>query len=177
MPLRSRLSRAAAALVFASLDACGGGSGGGGASSPPLDDLARYVDPMIGTLGSGNVIPGPSLPHGFVKLSPDTNAGTGDIDAYEYANDKIEAFSHTHLEGPGGSFNGYSQLGVMAVVGNPGFTESAYAQRFSHASEVAGARLLRRPPSTTRACAPSSPPRHASASIATRSRPPTARGS
>ncbi|MBK7976818.1 MAG: GH92 family glycosyl hydrolase [Deltaproteobacteria bacterium] len=137
MPLRSRLSRAAAALVFASLAACGGGSGGGGASSPPLDDLARYVDPMIGTLGSGNVIPGPSLPHGFVKLSPDTNAGTGDIDAYEYANDKIEAFSHTHLEGPGGSFNGYSQLGVMAVVGNPGFTESAYAQRFSHASEVA----------------------------------------
>ncbi len=129
--MRTRL--AAVALIAVALAGCSGSS----RREVPVEDVARFVSPLIGTLGSGNAIPGPSLPHGFVKLSPDTNAGPGDIDAYEYANDRIEAFSHTHLEGPGGSYNGYSQLGVMPVVGDPGFTESGYASRFSHATEIA----------------------------------------
>ncbi len=35
-------------------------------------DLAAEVDPMIGTGGSGNVIPGALVPHGMVRASPDT---------------------------------------------------------------------------------------------------------
>jgi hypothetical protein len=41
---------------------------------PPLEDLAQYVDPFIGTDGSGNVIPGALVPHGVVRASPVTNA-------------------------------------------------------------------------------------------------------
>lgn len=134
---RSAIRRAARNVVSATLAALLAGCGGSSRSEAPVEDVARFVDPFIGTLGAGNAIPGPSLPHGFVKLSPDTNAGAGDIDAYEYANDRIEGFSHTHLEGPGGSYNGYSQLLVMPVVGDPGFTEAEYASRFSHASETA----------------------------------------
>jgi len=131
----SRLARIAAVAALALLGACSGKAGS--APHAPVPDVARFVDPMIGTLGEGNVIPGPSLPHGFVKLSPDTNAGFAAIDAYEYADDRIEGFSHTHLEGPGGSLSGYSQLLFMPVVGDPGFTEADYASRFSHASETA----------------------------------------
>src|SRR5258708_13004066 len=32
-----------------------------------------YVDTMIGTGNGGNTFPRPSLPNGFVKLSPDTD--------------------------------------------------------------------------------------------------------
>ncbi|NOZ02692.1 MAG: hypothetical protein GXP54_12505, partial [Deltaproteobacteria bacterium] len=38
----------------------------------PIPDVARWVDPFIGSKGPGNVVPGPCVPHGMVKLSPDT---------------------------------------------------------------------------------------------------------
>ena len=100
-------------------------------------DVTRYVDPFIGTRGEGNVIPGPCLPHGMVKLSPDTNAGPGSVDAYEYANDRIEGFSHTHLEGPGGRGYGYSQILLVPTTGPLAITEDAYASAFSHDTEEA----------------------------------------
>lgn len=36
---------------------------------PP--DPLHYVNPFIGTRGGGHTFPGPSLPFGMVKLSPD----------------------------------------------------------------------------------------------------------
>ena len=98
----------------------------------------QYVDPFIGTKGPGNVIPGPSLPHAMVKLSPDTNAEPGSIDAYEYSDDKIQGFSHTHLEGPGGSANGYSHLLLIPTTGEVRTSEKDYASAYSHAEETAG---------------------------------------
>ena len=100
-------------------------------------DLSAYVDPMIGTLGSGNVVPGALVPHGMVKLSPDTNAEPGSIDAYEYANDKIEGFSHTHLQGPGGSLNGYSHILFLPTTGVFAADVEDYASTFSHTGEEA----------------------------------------
>ena len=100
-------------------------------------DPARWVDPFIGSEGEGNVVPGPCLPHGMVKLSPDTDAPEGSIDAYEYADDRIEGFSHTHIEGPGGSRNGYSHILLMPTTGDVAVSEQAYASSFSHERESA----------------------------------------
>ncbi len=105
----------------------------------PIDEvpLTGLVDPMIGTGGSGNVIPGALVPHGMVRLSPDTDNDPGDVGAYAWGSPRIEGFTHTHLEGPGGGYNGYSQLLVLPQTGalevNRGQRPSAY----SHDDEVA----------------------------------------
>jgi len=104
---------------------------------PPGEDLTIYVDPMIGTSGPGNVVVGPSLPHGMVKLSPDSVVDPGDVDAYEYDSDRIEGFSHTHLQGPGGDHNGYSHILLMPVTGELLTEEADYASTFSHDDEQA----------------------------------------
>ncbi len=104
---------------------------------PPIPDLSPLVNPFIGTNGAGNVIPGPCVPRGMVKLSPDTNSGTGSIDAYEWGNDKIQGFSHTHLEGPGGGNNGYSQILVVPTTGVLKTSVDDYASAYSHDDESA----------------------------------------
>jgi len=139
--------------------ACGSGGRGGADSWRPADaagearsdissprdaafridekDLVRHVDPMIGTLGPGNVIPGALVPHGMVRLSPATREEQGSIDAYEHERDRIDGFSHTHLEGPGGSVNGYSQILFTPSVGVVKTTPEDYASSFSHDTEEA----------------------------------------
>lgn len=63
-------------------------------------DLARYVDPRIGSVGVGRTFPGPSAPFGMVKPGPDAvsmpNAGWGPMP------EKIKGFSQTHVSGTGG---------------------------------------------------------------------------
>jgi len=98
-------------------------------------DLVRYVDPFIGSLGSGNVIPGALVPHGMVRASPDTNSEGGSIDAYEYGDDLIEGFTHLHLEGPGGSLNGYNMIRLMPVGG--ALDVSDFSSTYSHDEEEA----------------------------------------
>lgn len=101
-----------------------------------LPNVAQWVDPLIGTGDPGNVVPGPCVPHGMVKLSPDTNAPAGDVGAYGYEDERIEGFTHTNLQGPGGSNNGYSHILVLPVIGEtPANTKDA-ASRFSHDDEV-----------------------------------------
>lgn len=107
-----------------------------GKQTAPFEDLTRWVDPAIGSQGDGNVVPGPCHPHGMVKLSPDTNAAVGSIDAYEWSNDRIEAFSHTHLQGPGGSNNGYSQIGVKAFTGEVPERLEGITSAFTHDDEI-----------------------------------------
>ena len=104
---------------------------------PQGEDLAALVSPLVGTLGSGNTVPGAAVPHGMVKLSPDTNAGVGDVDAYEYANDRIEGFSHTHMEGPGGSDNGYSHILLLPQTGPLRVDPDEYPSTFAHDTEEA----------------------------------------
>lgn len=99
-------------------------------------DLVSFVDPLIGTRGGGNVIPGPLLPHGLMRPSPHTVNGAGSIDAYDYSATAIQGFTHTQLEGPGGSGNGYSQILLMPTVGARDLTPSGYRSSFSHDSEI-----------------------------------------
>lgn len=119
---------------------------GDGSSADVIEDtadvypsVAKWVNTLIGTKGPGNAVPGPCVPHGMVKLSPDTDDGPGTVEGYEYDNARIEGFSHTHLEGPGGSNNGYSQVLVTAIVGPVKTSSAEYASRFDHSTEVARA--------------------------------------
>ena len=98
---------------------------------PPLPELPP-VDPFIGTVGEGNVFPGAAMPRGLVKLSPDSVLSQGAIDSYDGATDRILGFSHTHLEGPGGSFNGYSQILVTADAAPPGALPPDYGSEIDH---------------------------------------------
>jgi predicted alpha-1,2-mannosidase len=104
---------------------------------PPGGDPAAYVDPMIGTSGSGNAVPGALVPHGMVKLSPDCLVDAGDVDSYEYQADRIEGFSHTHFQGPGGGANGYSQILLVPVIGDLKTEEIDYASAYTHDDEAA----------------------------------------
>lgn len=120
------------------------------------EDLARYVDPLIGTAKMGHTYPGATVPFGSVQLSPDTDTipyavnGRYNPDVYKYCagykyDDKtIVGFSHTHFSG-----TGHSDLGdllVMPTVGtlqlNPGTAANpdlGYRSRFSHEEEKATA--------------------------------------
>lgn len=61
-----------------------------------------FVNPFIGTDGTGNTYPGSTTPFGMVQLSPDIGiAGWDRISGYFYQDSIITGFSHTHLSGTG----------------------------------------------------------------------------
>lgn len=65
-------------------------------------DYAKWVNPLIGTEGPGNVYPGATVPFGMVQLSPDNGmSGWYRISGYSYSDTTIAGFSHTHLSGTG----------------------------------------------------------------------------
>jgi predicted alpha-1,2-mannosidase len=119
-----------------------------------LKDLAQYVDPMIGTAKMGHTYPGATLPFGSIQLSPDTDTIPYAVDGkynpdvykycagYQYDDETIVGFSHTHFSG-----TGHSDLGdflIMPTTGdlklNPGTAadpDSGYRSRFSHDNETA----------------------------------------
>ena len=100
-------------------------------------ELTPYVDPMVGTGGAGNTIPGALVPHGMVRATPDTHAEAGAIDAYRYEDTRLDGFVHTQLEGPGGSFNGYSQILLLPQSGDLDVDPETRAPTFDHATESA----------------------------------------
>ena len=106
---------------------------------PGEQDLAALVDPLIGTRGSGNSTPAACVPHGMVKLGPDTLGDEKAVDAYEYNNERMQGFSHTQLQGPGGSANGYSQLLFLPTVDRLPTDPSGLASAFSHLDEEVSA--------------------------------------
>jgi predicted alpha-1,2-mannosidase len=117
---------------------------------------ADYVNPFIGTKNMGHTFPGAVVPFGMVQLSPETDTvmysyGSGynpDVyrycAGYQYDDQTIVGFSHTHFNG-----TGHSDLGdflIMPMVGklflNPGtkdHPEKGYRSKFSHQNEEATA--------------------------------------
>ncbi|MES2239637.1 MAG: GH92 family glycosyl hydrolase [Bacteroidota bacterium] len=76
----------------------------------------RYVDPMIGSEGLGNVFIGPSCPYGMIKPGPDNdlkaNSGfTTDL------NQPIYGFSQVHVSGTGGGAK-YGNVSIMPLSGD-----------------------------------------------------------
>ncbi len=70
--------------------------------SEPATDYAQYVNPFIGTQGTGHTYPGACCPFGLVQASPETNAtGWQHCSGYQYGDSLIWGFSQTHLNGTG----------------------------------------------------------------------------
>ncbi|WP_040627149.1 GH92 family glycosyl hydrolase [Mucilaginibacter paludis] len=128
----------------------------GSAQQKTAESLVQYVKPIVGTQRMGHTYPGATVPFGMVQLSPETDTagyvkdGKYNPDVYKYCagyqydDQTIVGFSHTHFSG-----TGHSDLGdflMMPTVGklllNPGTAgkpHSGYRSAFSHQNEVAEA--------------------------------------
>ncbi|MBQ3289374.1 MAG: GH92 family glycosyl hydrolase [Kiritimatiellae bacterium] len=81
---------AAASFALTALAATGG------------EDLARWVDPFVGTAATGHTFPAACVPFGLVQAGPDTGHGTWDYcSGYRYGDKTICGFTQTHLNGTG----------------------------------------------------------------------------
>ncbi|WP_432705766.1 GH92 family glycosyl hydrolase [Amycolatopsis taiwanensis] len=119
------------------------------ASAAPDADLAKWVNPFVGTRpggedfktggGAGNTFPGAVVPFGMVQWSPDTvKAQHG---GYFYDDDQLKGFSLTHLSGAG--CDTYQDLPFIPFAGevtsSPAIDPARYHLPFSHANEQATA--------------------------------------
>jgi len=117
-------------------------------------DPLKYVNPFIGTDRMGHTYPGATVPFGMIQLSPDTDTipyeteGRYNKDVYkycagyQYSDNTIVGFTHTHFSG-----TGHSDLGdilIMPTTGilqlNPGTSdapEKGYRSAFTHSDEKA----------------------------------------
>ncbi|MFI7382754.1 GH92 family glycosyl hydrolase [Streptomyces sp. NPDC049813] len=96
-------------------------------------DPTRSVDTSIGNNGDGTTFPGAAAPFGMVQLSPDTQLNK--YASYDYAQDTILGFSHTHLSGVGCQTMG--NIRFMPTTGAVTSSDpAAYAAKFSHDHET-----------------------------------------
>lgn len=102
-------------------------------SKSPVD----YVDPMIGTQNSRWILfPGPTLPFGMVKLSPD-NQELGWKAGYEYSIDNIAGFSHIHSWTMAGLLTMPTTGELKTNPGTERHPENGYRSKFKHENEEA----------------------------------------
>ncbi len=112
-------------------------------SQQPSSDLTQYVNPLIGTLGYGNVYPGAQVPFGGIQISPDTDFDDYDTAAgYKYDHPTVLGFSLTHLSGTGipdlGDFLFVPGTGeVHLTPGTHETPDEGYRSRYSHDREKA----------------------------------------
>ncbi len=105
----------------------------------PAKGYVQYVNPFIGTGAvdknslSGSNFPGPTLPFGFVQLSPDTRENPDEpASGYDYNDKTIRGFSHTHLSG-----TGVADLFDVLVLPTTGAVKNENGSAFSHDQESA----------------------------------------
>ncbi len=102
--------------------------------------LITYVNPFIGTGGSGHTYPGATMPFGMMQLSPDTRLdGWDGCSGYHYSDSEIYGFTHTHLSGTGVS--DYGDILLMptnkVIFNNGADGKEGYKSSFSHDKEIA----------------------------------------
>lgn len=102
--------------------------------------LVDFVNPFIGSDGSGNTYPGATVPFGMVQLSPDIGIpGWDRISGYYYKDSIISGFSHMHLTGTGAG----DLYDILVMPTNSRFSERIKANNykpfssFSHEKETA----------------------------------------
>ncbi|WP_327659403.1 MULTISPECIES: GH92 family glycosyl hydrolase [unclassified Streptomyces] len=96
-------------------------------------DPTSLVDTSIGNNGDGTTFPGATTPFGMVQLSPDTQLNK--YASYDYAQDTILGFSHTHLSGVGCQTMG--NIRFMPTTGAVTSSDPAqYGAKFSHDNET-----------------------------------------
>ena len=65
-------------------------------------DYTQFVDPFVGTQGTGHTFPGACVPFGMIQTSPVTGAvGWDYCSEYIYTDKEIWGFSQNHLNGTG----------------------------------------------------------------------------
>ena len=105
-------------------------------------ELADYVDPLLGTSSSRWMLfPGPCLPFGMVKLSPDnTDEGQYKLGAgYEYKINSISGFGHVH-SWMMASFITMPTTGELKIlVGTADDPDSGYRSRINNVNTKASA--------------------------------------
>jgi predicted alpha-1,2-mannosidase len=115
-------------------------------ATPSAEPLTQWVDPRIGTGGFGYAVgttyPGPQMPFGMAKPSPDTSKNGkseefAHCSGYSYGDDTIEGFSLARLHGAG--IADYGGIALMPTVGMSAAKARprAHGSRFSHATEIA----------------------------------------
>ena len=82
-------------------------------------DVLEWVDPFIGSAGTGHTTPAAAYPFGMVQPGPDTGLGGWEhCSSYQYGDGSIQRFSQTHLSGTGCS--DFSDVAFMPFVGDIG---------------------------------------------------------
>lgn len=67
-----------------------------------LAQNSKWVNPFIGTEGTGHTFPGPSMPFGMVQPGPDNNTnGWNHTSGYQYKDTLLLGFSQTRFSGTG----------------------------------------------------------------------------
>ena len=101
------------------------------------DDPVAFVDPFVGTAGTGHTTPAACVPFGLVQAGPDTGCiGWKYCSGYNYRDDRIVGFSQTHLNG-----TGWMDLGDVRLMPVPadvtGTNAVSYSSRFGKSDERA----------------------------------------
>ena len=100
-------------------------------------ELVDYVDPMLGTSDSRWMLyPGPSMPFGMVKLSPDNQRAQWKA-GYDYAIENITGFSHLHSWTMGGLLTMPTGGEVEIYPGSESNPDKGYRSPFRHETEQA----------------------------------------
>lgn len=84
-------------------------------SAPASAQLHRYVDPLIGSAGDGNVTVGPSRPFGMVKPGPE-NANGANSGWRVDPSLPVTGFTQVHVSGTGGGAK-YGNIALMPFTG------------------------------------------------------------
>ncbi|WP_298063330.1 GH92 family glycosyl hydrolase [uncultured Rikenella sp.] len=103
-------------------------------------DLARYVDPTIGSAGHGHVFVGANVPFGGVQLGPtNITEGWDWCSGYHASDTTVIGFAHTHLSGTGiGDKGDILLMPITGTVATP-VKARTYLSTYSHARETAQA--------------------------------------
>jgi len=99
------------------------------AKEPKQIDYTQFVNPFIGTEGTGHTFPGPCMPFGMVQPGPDNvDKGWDYSSGYQYKDSIILGFSQTRANGTGISEFGDVLLQPFTAENNESFGESYFKE-------------------------------------------------
>jgi predicted alpha-1,2-mannosidase len=99
------------------------------AKEPKQIDYTQFVNPFIGTEGTGHTFPGPCMPFGMLQPGPDNvNEGWDYSSGYQYKDSMILGFSQTRANGTGISEFGDVLLQPFTAEKNESFGESYFKE-------------------------------------------------
>ena len=106
-------------------------------SSSAKADILDWVDPFVGTGGTGHTTPAATCPFGMLQPGPDTGrAEWRYCSGYQYSDREIYRFSQTHLSGTG--CYDFSDVGFLPFMGEAAAKRGRdYRTGFDKASERA----------------------------------------